>query len=65
MSYSAPFPGYEWAAGLRYMATKLIDVTPLITGLYRLEDMAIPFEKMVEKDSKEVKLMYEIKGEAK
>ncbi|MBS7576084.1 MULTISPECIES: galactitol-1-phosphate 5-dehydrogenase [unclassified Enterococcus] len=64
MSYSAPFPGYEWAAGLRYMATKLIDVRPLITGLYHIEDMAIPFEKMVEKDSKAVKLMYEIKGEA-
>lgn len=63
MSYSAPFPGYEWEAGLRYMATKAIDVQPLITGLYQLEDLALPFEKMVEKNSKDVKLMYEIKGE--
>ncbi|OCA86053.1 galactitol-1-phosphate 5-dehydrogenase [Bacillus sp. FJAT-27225] len=60
MSYSSPFPGYEWTAGLRYMATKEIDVTPLITGKFKLEDKEIPFEKMVEKDSDQIKLLYKI-----
>ena len=63
MSYTAPFPGYEWEAGLQYMATKQIQVEPLITGLYQLEDKDIPFEKMVEKNSTALKLMYELKGE--
>lgn len=63
MSYTAPFPGYEWEAGLRYMATKQVQVAPLITGIYELEDQAIPFEKMIEKNSKEVKLLYQLKGE--
>lgn len=60
MSYSSPFPGYEWEAGLRYMANKTIDVNPLITGEFSLEDKEIPFEKMIEKNSKHVKLLYKI-----
>ena len=30
-SYSAPFPGREWRAALRYMATGRLRVEPLIT----------------------------------
>ncbi|WP_291291274.1 galactitol-1-phosphate 5-dehydrogenase [Enterococcus sp.] len=63
MSYSAPFPGFEWHAALRYLATGEINTLPLITGIYSLEDQEIPFEKMREKDSKEVKVLYEIGGE--
>ena len=63
MSYSAPFPGFEWTASLRYLATGVIDTLPLITGIYKLEDQALPFEKMRERDSKEVKVLYEIGGE--
>lgn len=63
MSYSAPFPGFEWHAALRYLATGEIDTLPLITGIYSLEDQAEPFEKMREKNSKEVKVLYEIGGE--
>jgi L-iditol 2-dehydrogenase/galactitol-1-phosphate 5-dehydrogenase len=63
MSYSAPFPGFEWHAALRYLATGKIDTLPLITGIYSLENQAIPFEKMREKESKEVKVLYEIGGE--
>lgn len=62
MSYSAPFPGYEWKAGINYMETKKIDVSPLITGVFSLEDKGIPFEKMIEKDSNQVKLLYKISG---
>ncbi len=63
MSYSAPFPGYEWTAGLRYMEKKEIDVNPLITGVYSLEDQAIPFEEMRKKESEQVKVLYEIHPE--
>lgn len=65
MSYSTPFPGYEWKAGLRYMATKEIDVTPLITGEFRLEDKEIPFNKMVEKDTDQIKLLYKLHDDLK
>lgn len=63
MSYSTPFPGFEWQAALRYLATGEVDTQPLITGLYELKDAALPFEKMREKNSHEVKVMYEIGGE--
>lgn len=63
MSYSAPFPGFEWSAALRYLATGAIDTSSLITGIYSLKDLALPFERMREKDSKEVKVLYEIGGE--
>lgn len=64
MSYSAPFPGFEWHAALRYLANGEIDTQPLITGIFSLEDQALPFEKMRERDSKEVKVLYEIGGES-
>lgn len=63
MSYSAPFPGFEWHAALRYLATGAIQTEPLITSLYSLADQALPFEKMREKESQEVKVMYEVRGE--
>ena len=62
MSYSAPFPGYEWTAGLRYMATKEIDVEPLITGIFSLEDVEKPFQEMVSKDSRHIKVLYDMKA---
>lgn len=63
MSYSAPFPGYEWETGLRYMSTGQVDVKPLITGLYKLEDLDAPFDKMVEPNSTAIKLLYAINEE--
>lgn len=60
MSYSEPFPGYEWRAGIRYMDSGQIDIKPLITGIYSLEDKELPFDKMTDKDSDQVKLLYEI-----
>lgn len=63
MSYSAPFPGYEWKTGLRYMATGEIDVKPLITELFKLEDAERPFDKMVAPNSEAIKLLYAINEE--
>ncbi|MGX7245570.1 galactitol-1-phosphate 5-dehydrogenase [Enterococcus quebecensis] len=63
MSYSAPFPGYEWLAGLRYMAEGEIDVKPLITGIYSLTDKEKPFDAINKKDSEQIKVLYEIHPE--
>lgn len=60
MSYSAPFPGYEWEAAMNYMAKENIDVKPLISGEYKLEDKELPFEELIKKDSINVKLLYKV-----
>lgn len=63
MSYSAPFPGFEWDAALRYLATKEIEIATLITGIYHLEDKEIPFNKLRQKHSGEIKVLIEVGGE--
>lgn len=63
-SFSMPFPGYEWTAAIKYLSSGQINVKPLITSLYKLEDAKIPFLKLREKNSKEIKVMFEINGEA-
>lgn len=60
MSYSSPFPGYEWTAGLHLMEKGKIDVSPLITGTYSLDDRELPFNDMIVENSKDVKLLYKI-----
>lgn len=60
MSYSMPFPGYEWETALRYLAQGDVNVDPLLTGEFRLEEMERPFELMVEKNSSHIKLMYKV-----
>lgn len=45
------------------MSTGAIDVKPLITETFQLEDVAVPFDKMVEKNSAAVKLLYAINEE--
>lgn len=62
-SFSMPFPGYEWTAAINYLSNGQIDVKPIITSSYKLEDAKIPFEKLKEKGSKEIKVMFEINGE--
>lgn len=63
MSYSSPFPGFEWHAALRYLSQGDIDTNKLITGIYSLEDKELPFIKMNESNSKEIKVLYEVGGE--
>ncbi len=60
MSYSSPFPGYEWDAALRYLDTGEVDVTPFITGVYSLEDKALPFDLLVKEGSEHIKVLYKI-----
>ncbi|MEB6118703.1 galactitol-1-phosphate 5-dehydrogenase [Mammaliicoccus sciuri] len=61
MSYSAPFPGYEWTAGLNYLSQGKIDVKPLISEVFTLEDKSKPFDRMIDKELPSIKYLYEIK----
>lgn len=63
MSFSMPFPGYEWETALNYMDKGIVDVKPIITSSFKLEDAKIPFLKLKEKGSKEIKVLFEINGE--
>ncbi|MGX7417409.1 galactitol-1-phosphate 5-dehydrogenase [Carnobacterium gallinarum] len=64
MSYSAPFPGYEWTGTLDYLQREMINLAPFITSIYQLEDEARPFYDSRKRDSKEVKVLYEVGGES-
>ncbi|MEW9677165.1 galactitol-1-phosphate 5-dehydrogenase [Lentibacillus sp. L22] len=59
MSYSTPFPGYEWSAGLQYIEEAIIDVKPLINGIFTLEDKEKPFLKMKDPLNHSIKFLYE------
>ncbi|MGQ3381030.1 galactitol-1-phosphate 5-dehydrogenase [Priestia endophytica] len=60
MSYSAPFPGYEWKAALTYIENGIIDVKPLIHEVYTLEDTSKPFDEMRNPDNNSIKFLYKI-----
>jgi L-iditol 2-dehydrogenase/galactitol-1-phosphate 5-dehydrogenase len=62
MSYSAPFPGYEWKAALQYLKDGVIDVKPLINEIYELEHKEIPFNKMRDSENHSIKFLYKING---
>jgi len=63
MSYNIPFPGYEWTAGLSYIKEGIIDVKPLISAVYQLEEKEKPFVKMQDPSSNNIKFLYAINQE--
>ncbi len=60
MSYSAPYPGYEWTTAVEYIKEKKIDLKSMITNVYKLEDGLIPFEIMRDKNACATKVLFEI-----
>ncbi|KYG89874.1 galactitol-1-phosphate 5-dehydrogenase [Metasolibacillus sp. FSL H7-0170] len=60
MSYTAPFPGFEWKAALQYLRDGMIDVKPLINEIYRLEDKDLPFVKMKDPKNHAIKYLYQV-----
>ncbi|WP_315068603.1 galactitol-1-phosphate 5-dehydrogenase [uncultured Clostridium sp.] len=60
MSYSAPYPGYEWTTAVEYIKEKKIDLKSMITNVYKLEDGVIPFEIMRDKNACATKVLFEI-----
>ena len=60
MSYSAPFPGFEWHAALQYMKDGRIDVKPLIHEVNSLEVKEEPFKKMIDPENHSIKFLYDM-----
>lgn len=60
MSYSAPYPGYEWTTAVEYIKEKKIDLKSMITNVYKLEDGLVPFQIMRDKDACATKVLFEI-----
>lgn len=60
LSFSAPFPGYEWQAAIDYLASGKIDTEPLITKIFSLEDKEKAFDMLSDKNSNAIKVMYKI-----
>lgn len=58
MSYSAPFPGYEWTAAVQMVAEGAVQVKPLISKVYALEDAAQPFEDVRKAQGTLLKVLY-------
>ncbi|WP_422446626.1 galactitol-1-phosphate 5-dehydrogenase [Thermoanaerobacterium sp. DL9XJH110] len=58
MSYSLPFPGYEWDAAINYIKEGKIKTEPLISGIYKIEDLLKPFEQMQHRNGLAVKNMF-------
>ncbi|MEK4299648.1 galactitol-1-phosphate 5-dehydrogenase [Oceanobacillus sp. FSL W8-0428] len=61
MSYSVPFPGFEWTAALQYMKDGKIDVKPLIHEVNPLDVKEEPFKKMIDPDNHSIKFLYDVR----
>lgn len=58
MSYSAPYPGYEWPAVALLLEQGKIKTEPLITHKFKLEDGLAAFITMADKTSNAIKVMF-------
>lgn len=63
MSYSAPFPGHEWASAVRILGSGLVDPGVLVTHEVPLEDAVRGFEAMRSRDEHRLKVMFRVGGE--
>lgn len=60
MSYSTPFPGYEWPAAIQMIYQNQEDFRKLITSTHDMSELDVPFKMMVEKNNTTVKALYKI-----
>lgn len=60
MSYSNPFPGYEWKAAQKIIEEKQELVASLITHQYPLEKAEEAFNKMIDREDHVVKVMFRL-----
>lgn len=58
MSYSAPYPGYEWPAVALLLEQKKIKAEPLITHTFKLEEGLTAFQTMADKTENAIKVMF-------
>lgn len=64
MSYSAPFPGPEWAEAVNMVADGLVDMSLLVSGEYSLSDGGQVFDDVRQSGGSMLKVLYRINGEA-
>ncbi|WP_316670502.1 galactitol-1-phosphate 5-dehydrogenase [uncultured Propionibacterium sp.] len=62
MSYSAPFPGYEWPAAVGLIASGAVDAESMVTGEYALDDGPRAFEDIRDPHGLRLKLLYRLSG---
>ena len=62
MSYSAPFPGYEWSAAIGLIASGAVNAEAMVTGEYALTDGARAFEDIEDPGGLRLKLLYRLSG---
>lgn len=60
MSYSVPFPGFEWYAAIRYISEKKVKVEPLISHIFTLEEGDKAFKTLQDPNCKAIKVMFAI-----
>lgn len=60
MSYSEPFPGYEWKTAARFLKEGKINTKEMITNVYGLEKGIDAFRVMRDKNADAVKVIFEI-----
>ena len=63
MSYSSPFPGYEWTIAIDIIARNTKKMEALITSVHQLDELADPFNLMIEPNNNVVKVLYQIDKE--
>jgi L-iditol 2-dehydrogenase len=60
MSYSAPYPGYEWATAAQYLKEGKIKTEKLVTHVFKLENGLQAFQTMKDKTAGAIKIMFTI-----
>ncbi|MFT4297369.1 MAG: galactitol-1-phosphate 5-dehydrogenase [Micropruina sp.] len=63
MSYSAPFPGHEWADAVRILGSGLVDPGVLISHELPLAEAVRGFQAMRSRDEHRLKVMFRVGGE--
>lgn len=60
MAYSMPFPGQEWSRAVDLIASGAVDVEPLISREYTLEDGPQPFHDVRDSHGALLKVLYRV-----
>jgi threonine dehydrogenase-like Zn-dependent dehydrogenase len=60
MSYSDPFPGSEWRAGIQILKSNLLDIEFLITHSYKLDEIETAFNMILKNTEKHCKVIINI-----
>jgi L-iditol 2-dehydrogenase/galactitol-1-phosphate 5-dehydrogenase len=60
MSYSAPFPGWEWTRAIELIESGGVDAAAVIGAVYHLDDAARPFTDLRESGGRLLKVLYHV-----